>query len=461
MKTSLESGDAEATPPIDRTKIRLLHLTWPIFVENVLRISLASVDVFMLSFYSEKAVAAVGLINQFVFFMQLLYLMVAVGASILISQNLGARREKEAGQIALGSISLGIMFAALLSVTMALSANRIVGFYRLDPVVHRYACQFLFIYSLGSVFTSLGMVQSAILRVHGHSREPMMVNIAANIINVFGNYLFIFGPLGIPKLGVVGVALSTVFSQAIACLVLAFRIKARRDVVLPFRKILRVPHEVFRRILSVGVPTAGENLSYTIGQIIIMRIISSMGTDALTASVYALTILRFVFMTSVSIGTGTQIKVGYWVGAKMHDVAYRKVLRYFGMGFCISLFLVTVLFVFQAPVMHIFTKNPSILHLMAGIWIVSLLLEPARNFNVIIIPALKGAGDVRYPVYIGMLLMWGVGVVFAYVFGISLHWGLMGVWIAMTCDEWIRGVVMLFRWKSGKWRTKTLVAAVA
>ena len=121
MKTSLESGDAEATPPIDRTKIRLLHLTWPIFVENVLRISLASVDVFMLSFYSEKAVAAVGLINQFVFFMQLLYLMVAVGASILISQNLGARREKEAGQIALGSISLGIMFAALLSVTMALS----------------------------------------------------------------------------------------------------------------------------------------------------------------------------------------------------------------------------------------------------------------------------------------------------------------------------------------------------
>jgi Na+-driven multidrug efflux pump len=55
--------------------------------------------------------------------------------------------------------------------------------------------------------------------------------------------------------------------------------------------------------------------------------------------------------------------------------------------------------------------------------------------------------------------MWGIGVVFAYVFGISLHWGLMGVWIAMTCDEWIRGVIMLFRWKSGRWRTKTLVGA--
>jgi Na+-driven multidrug efflux pump len=216
---------------------------------------------------------------------------------------------------------------------------------------------------------------------------------------------------------------------------------------------------VFKRILSVGVPTAGENVSYAIGQIIIMRIISSMGTDALAASVYAMTILRFVFMTSVSIGNGTQIKTGYWVGAKMHDEAYRKVLRYFGAGFCISVFLVAVLFALQTPIVHIFTKNPSIAGLMTGIWIVSLFLEPARNFNVIIIPALKGAGDVRYPVYMGMLLMWGIGVVFAYVFGISLHWGLMGVWIAMTCDEWIRGVIMLFRWKSGRWRTKTLVGA--
>ena len=89
-----------------RVEIGLLALSWPILIENLIRISLNSADVFMLSWYSEKAVAAVGLINQFIFFLQLLYLMVASGSGILISQNIGAGREKDRiggiGQFAVG-----------------------------------------------------------------------------------------------------------------------------------------------------------------------------------------------------------------------------------------------------------------------------------------------------------------------------------------------------------------------
>lgn len=413
----------------------------------------------MLSFYSVKAVAAVGLINQFAFFMQLLYLMVAAGSSILISQNLGAHKSKDAGQIALGSLALGLFFSLILSLVMCLSADTILNCYKLDAQVHHYAWQFLFIFSIGSSFMALGMIQSAILRTYGHSREPMMVNIFANIINIGGNYLFLFGPFGVPILGVVGVALSTVASQVIACVILGSRISAHRDIERPIREIFHVPRTVFRQILSVGIPTAGENLSYNIGQIIIMGIISTLGTSALAASVYANTVLRFVFITSLSIGNGTQIKVGYWVGAGRPDDAYRNVFKYFFIGFGISLFLALSLFAFQTPLMAIFTKDPSILRLVAGIFLVSIWLEPGRNFNIIIIPALKGAGDIKFPVFMGMLLMWGIGVLFAYIFGIVFCWGLLGVWIALSCDEWVRGLIMFFRWRGGKWKTKAFVVA--
>jgi putative MATE family efflux protein len=451
------TGYGDRSPAIDRTRIPLFHLTWPILVENVLRVSLSSVDVLMLSFYSAKAVAAMGIILQFVFFLQLLYLMVSTGASILISQNLGAKRSHEAGLIALGSIVLAIMFSGVLSIAMFLCANPAIGLYKLDPEVHRYAWQFMAVYSLGSVFTALGMVQSAILRAHGHTREPMVVNIIANCINVFGNYLFIFGPLGIPVLGVTGVALATVASQAVACAIMAVRTRKYRDIELPLRRIFKVPGAVYAQILKVGVPTAGENLSYTIGQLLIMKIIAGFGTSALTATSYALTILRYIFITSVSIGMGTQIKVGYLVGAGMFETAYRKVYRYFLTGFALSVTLVSILFIAQSPILHLFTADADVLRLIAAVFVVSLVLEPGRNFNVIIIPALKGSGDVRFPVYMGMIFMWGVGVVFSYVFGHTFGWGLTGVWIALTCDEWIRGVLMLFRWRSGKWRTKALV----
>jgi putative MATE family efflux protein len=441
----------------DRTSIGLFKLTWPIFVENLLRVSLSSVDVFMLSFYSEKAVAAVGLVGQLVFFIQLLYLMVAVGSSILIAQHLGARQPRKAGQIALGSFTLASILSLILSVAMCLNADMVLRFYKLDPQVHCFAWQFLFIYSIGSIFTAFGMVQGAILRTHGHTREPMVCNVIANVINVAGNYLFIFGPFGIPVLGVVGVALSTVFSQAFVCVALMFRLRSHHDIELPFREIRHVPRAVYRKILAVGIPTAGENLSYTIGQIIILRMVSSMGTDALAAFVYSLTILRFVHTTSISIGNGTQIKVGYYVGAGSPEEAYHRVYRYFLTGFFLSLLLVIAVNLFQSPLLAMLTKNPAVLHLAAGVFLVSLVLEPGRNFNIIIIPALKGAGDVRFPVYMGMIFMWGVGVLFAYVFGIAFGWGLIGVWIALACDEWVRGLIMLFRWKNGRWRNKALV----
>ena len=452
---------SQGNPPLvktDCTKISMFHLTLPILIENVLRVSLSSVDVLMLSFYSEKAVAAVGLINQFAFFLQLLYLMVAIGASILISQNLGAGRTKDAGMISLGSITLGLVFSVVLSIGMCFSAEPVLRLYHLDPEVKNYALRFLIIYSCGSVFVALGMIQGTILRTHGHTKTPMIVNMVANVINIIGNYLFIFGPFGIPVLGVTGVALSTVFSQGVACLVMVYCIRSHRNIEIPWRKILQVPRSIYRQILAIGIPTAGENLSYNIGQIVIMGIVASIGTKAMAATVYSFTLLRFVFITSISIGNAAQIKVGYFVGAGRPEDAYLKVYRYFLTGVAVSLSLVITVNLLQVPLMKMFTTDITTLHFISQIFLVALVLEPGRNFNVIIIPALKGAGDIRFPVYIGIIFMWGIGVLFAYIFGVTFGWGLIGVWTAMACDEWIRGSVMLLRWRSGGWRNKLLIA---
>ena len=132
----------------------------------------------MLSFYSEKAVAAVGLINQFVFFLQLMYLMVASGASILLAQYVGSGAAEHAHKTALGSFVLGVAFSLVFSLGLALGAPFIVGLYGLEPQVHLYAVQFLVIYASGSVFVALSMLQSTLLRVHGETKAPMYINMA-------------------------------------------------------------------------------------------------------------------------------------------------------------------------------------------------------------------------------------------------------------------------------------------
>jgi putative MATE family efflux protein len=451
------SASATSAPaPVHQTP--LLKLTGPIWVENMLRITIQSVDVFMLSFWSEKAVAAVGLTNQFLFFIQLVYMMVIIGANILISQNLGAGRHRTAGLAGMGSLVLiGGMACVMSAVTVAV-AGPLVGLYSLEPEVQEYAIAFLSIVGGGSVFVAFGMALGGILRSHGHSRLPMYVNIGANLLNILGNAFFIFGLLGAPKLGVTGVAISTVASQAAACVVMFVLLRTlRREIRMKRSDIRRIPRAIYRKILQVGVPTAGENLSYNIAQIVIMGFIASMGTATMAAYVFAITLLRYVFMTSIAIGNGTQIKVGYLVGAREFDAAYRKVLGYFAAGFAISVVLVLGLNLGKGLLLPLFTRDAAVIAIATQALLVSLVLEPGRNFNVIIIPALKGAGDVRFPVAMGMVFNWACGVAGAWFFGIHLGLGLTGIFIGLACDEWVRGLIILTRWKSGAWRTKTLV----
>jgi putative MATE family efflux protein len=441
----------------DKSDIPLVKLAMPMFIENFLRISLLSVDQFMLYAYSEKAVAALAVVNQMAFFIQIIYMMVAIGASIHISQNLGAGNKREAKLFGLASFVLVGALAVAMSIIIVFSASGILGFYPLEKEVRDYAWQFLVIYGGGSIFMALNLVQSNILRAYGHAQDPMIVNVIALAFAIAGNSVCLFGFFGFPVLGVKGVASVTVISQFIVFWILGMRIYSRKDINLPYKYIFRIPGEIYIKILKVGIPTAGENLSYNIGQIIISWMISGMGTAVLAAYNLVLTISRYVFITSLSIGSATQIKVGYYVGSKKNDEAYRKVYNYFISGFVISLTMIILLNIFKMNIISIFTHNENIITVASSVLLISIFLETGRNFNLIIIPGLKGAGDIKFPVLIGMLSMWGIGVGGAYLFGVILNFGLVGIWIAVASDEWTRSIIMFFRWRSGAWRNKSLV----
>jgi putative MATE family efflux protein len=446
--------------PRDRAEIPLLQLAWPMFVENVLRASLMSVDTAMLSRYSENAVAAMSLVNQFAFFIQLLYMTVSTGASILITQQLGAGRRREAGLIGVGSLTLAVAFSLVVSSAFTFATGPLIGLYGLDPEVARYARQFLVLYGGLSFFMAVNIAQASILRAWGHTRDPMLVNVLSLVLTVLGNALCLFGPFGFPVLGVTGVAASTVLSQVVACALSFVAMRRRRELELPLGELARIPGRLYSAILAIGVPTAGENLAYNLSQIAITAMLSTLGAVPLATYGIVLAVLRYVFMAGVSIGGAAQLKVGYLVGAGRHAEAKHRVYRYFALASACTIPSVLLLELFHRPVLGVFTTDPEILALAATVLVVALVHEPGRNFNTVFIPSLKGAGDVRFPVTMGILSMWGIGVAGAWLLGIRLHWGLVGIWIAMAADEWLRGLVMLRRWRSGAWQSSRRLDAI-
>ena len=144
-----------------------------------------------------------------------------------------------------------------------------------------------------------------------------------------------------------------------------------------------------------------------------MAMISTLGTWAMSAQVYTQTIVRFVFVAAMSIGNAVQIKTGYFVGAKEPEKAYRRLYRYVGFGILVSLAMITVINLFKIQIIGLFTDEPEIIRITAQVLLVAVYVEFGRAINLITIPGLKGAGDVKFPVFIGMLCMWGIGVLWA------------------------------------------------
>ncbi|PLR78875.1 hypothetical protein CU633_03540 [Bacillus sp. V3-13] len=199
-------------------------------------------------------------------------------------------------------------------------------------------------------------------------------------------------------------------------------------------------------------------MSYDGSQIVITCFIAILGTEALTSKVYAQNIMMFIFLFSVAISQGTQILIGHMIGAKKYEEAYRRCLRSLKLAIAISFSGAVVVWFFSDSLIGIFTTNPEIIKVGGTLLLLTVILEPGRSFNLVVINALRAAGDVRFPVYMGILSMWGVSVTLSYLLGIHFGLGLIGIWIAFIADEWLRGLLMLWRWKSKVWLRSSFVA---
>ncbi|MCS0790691.1 MATE family efflux transporter [Cytobacillus firmus] len=445
----------------NQKKLTLFALTWPIFIEILLHMLMGNADTLMLSQYSDESVAAVGVANQILSLVIVMFGFVATGTSILIAQNLGAKNNKTAAEISIVSLGANLVFGIILSILLYVSGKPLLRMMDLPEELLSQANAYLVIVGGFSFVQALIMTIGAIIRSYGFTRDVMYITIGMNILNVIGNYLFIFGPFGFPVLGVEGVAISTVISRLIGFAAAVAVLLRRTEKALPFRLLFRFPKKHINNLLRIGIPSAGEHLSYNGSQMVITIFIAALGTEALTAKVYAQNIMMFIFLFSVAISQGTQILIGHMVGGKDYEAAYTRCMKSLRLAIIISFGTAVIFSLFSEELMGIFTSNPDIIKIGSVLILLTILLEPGRSFNLVVINSLRAAGDVKFPVYMGILSMWGVSVTLSYVLGIHFGLGLAGIWIAFIADEWLRGLLMLWRWRSRVWVNKSFVSSKA
>lgn len=438
----------------------LKKITWPIFVESTLLSLLGSVDILMLGKYSDNGVAAVGVTNQIIWMVNLIFAITTAGTSILISQYIGAKSDKKTIiQVAGISVGFNALIGVILSILMVIGGSNILKFLNSPPEVLDLGLQYLDIVG-GFVFIqAIIMTFTAILRAHGLTKSCMNVTITMNLANVLMNYILIFGKFGFPEMGVAGAATATVLSKVIGLIILG---KLTYELIfnkLNISMFKPFPNIHLINILKIGIPSAAEQISYNLSQLAITSIINLVGVTSIAAKSYVGTIICFSYIFSSAVGQGTSIFIGRFIGNKDEKTAFKLLIYSLKRALVVSIVMSCIIAIVGKGILGFLTSNEEIISIAVKIFLIEIILEPGRCINIIGINGLRAAGDVRFPVYIGVFSMWTFGVGLSYILGLKLGLGLLGAWIGFTVDEWFRAILVLIRWKTGKWKGKSFVIA--
>lgn len=431
----------------------LLRLAWPAILEQLLLTMTNYVDTAMIGALSTNATAAVAINSTPVFFIVGLLTAVGVGYSVQTAHSLGAGQEELARtvthQALLGAAVSG---GAVMAVTLLLSGC-IPLWLGADHVILRDAQSYLFFYALGIPLQTVLTVFSAVLRCAGDTTTPLWLNTGANALNVVLNFFLIF-PSRTVQLGgdpvyiwgagwgAAGAAVATAFSTSLMglwCIVLLLRRSG--PVSLTRLSLCRPDPGITRRAVQLGIPAALERGTICSGQLLITRMVASLGNVALAANHVAVTAEAISYLPATGVSFAATTLVGQSFGAG--DL---RLARQFGSisGWIGSLSggaAGAILFLFATPLAGVFSPDPLVIQLAADMLRIVAISEPLFGLSIVLSGVLRGAGNTRLPFLIVLGGMWGVRVILTPVLLFCLHMGLAGVWAAMVLDLMFRGIM--------------------
>ncbi len=433
---------------------QLTALAGPIFVETLLVMMLGAVDTFMLSRYSDNSVAAVGVVNQLMNLVFLLFEVISLGTSILCSQYIGAGQREKVIQTVGTSLLFNSIFGLLVSVALLFLAEDLLLLMGLRPELMADGLPYMQIVGGFAFLQAISLSLSASLRSADKAKYPMYVSMVVNVLNIIGNYTLIFGKFGMPALGVEGAAISTSFCRLVSVIILFIVLFKKHIPAFPKELFTPFPWIELKNLLKIGIPSAGEHISYSLSQIVITYFINIISNQALATRSYVTNIVMFTFIFAISIAQGGAILIGHLVGMKKIQAAYIIGKRIMRMGATMSVSLALLTALFGKQILSLLTSDPWIITTGASILWVEVLLEHGRALNFFGVNALRSTGDIYFPVNVGITVMWTVQVIGSYVLGISMGWGLVAMWVIFALDENIRGFIFVRRWNSFKWAGK-------
>ena len=430
----------------------LVRLIIPLIVDQFLQVAVGLSDSIMVARVGEAAVSGVSLVDTVMLLIINIFTALATGGAVIAGQYLGRKDPKTGCEATAQLFNFTFLFSIFIMILGYLGQNVILYhvFGKIEPEVMKDSRTYLLIVLSSIPMIAMYNAGAAIFRAMGNSNVAMKTSLLMNSINVFGNALLIFGF----HCGVEGVAIPTVASRGVACVVILILLNNQEHelhILHPYP--FKIKWNVLKKILYIGIPNGLENSMFQLGKIAVLSLVSGLGTASLAANAVGNNIANFAILPGMSFGFALLTVCAQCVGAgDFEQVKYytKHMMRVEYLCLIASNLIVILALPFILSVYNLSDEaaryaNDIILYHAAcvvTIWPLSFTLPNT----------LRAAADVKITMVLSIISMWVFRFGFSYLLTMVFHMGIFGVWVAMTIDWLVRGIFFVCRYKSGRWQ---------
>lgn len=434
----------------------ILLLAVPMVLEMAMESVFAIVDIFFVSHIGPSAVATIGLTESILTLVYALALGLAMGTTAMVARRVGEKNNVQAAETAVQAIVVGIACSIPVSIIGIFFAKNLLTLMGGDPWViengHRYMQWMLG----GNVVIMLIFINNAIFRGAGDAAIAMRVLWISNAINIVLDPALIRGWGPLPELGLQGAGIATTCGRGVGVLVQLYVLFNGGRHIRVLRSQVRANFALMWRLIRVSLGGIGQFIIATSSWVGLVRIMSEFGSEALAGYTIAIRITMLTFLPAWGLSNAAATLVGQNLGAKQPERAERStwLTGFATMGFMAV--VMAIYLIWNDQLVGLFTHNPAVIAVGADCLRIVSYGYLFYAWELVMLNAFNGAGDTMTPTRINFICFWLIEIPIAYLLAMKTSVGAPGVYWSIVIAESIAGLVAIYLFRRGKWKTRVV-----
>lgn len=433
-------------------------LSVPSMLAQLMHIIMQYIDASMVGSLGAKASASIGLVSTTIWLFGSLCSSASVGFYVQVAHRIGAGEWTEARQVLRQSFISCILFALTLSAIGVFISPFLPYWLGGNEDICNDAITYFMIFSMCLPFSQLNSLCSGMLRCSGNMHVPSILNVTMCLLDILFNWILIFPGhevfgIFIPgaDLGVKGAVLGTALSFIICSLIMCYMVCVKsKELNLFQEKGSFIPRkDTLQKAIRIALPMAIEHVILCGAQITSTIIVAPLGTIAIAANSFGITIEALCYMPGYGISDAATALVGQSLGAKRKELARQFGRITVGLGMTVMTVMGVIMFVSAPMLMSLMTPDIDVQELTTQILRIESFAEPMFAASIVCYGVFVGAGDTLIPCSMNLSSIWLVRITTAFILAGTM--GLKGVWIAMAVELCFRGMIFLWRFKGDSW----------